>query len=67
MKKSILQERLERKRAQARKGEFSREEAKAIKHQQMVAYERKRNPDVMWDKLLDSQTFENVKFRKLVL
>ena len=67
MKRSILQKRLEQKRARQRKGEFSREEIKAIKHQQMMTYERKKNPDVMWDKLLDGQTFANYIMKKLVI
>ena len=53
--------------ARQRKGEFSREEIKAMKHQQMMTYERKKNPNVMWDKLLDGQTFANYIMKKLVI
>jgi len=67
MKRSISQERRERIRAQQRKGELSREEARAKKHQQMLSYERKKNPNVMWDTLLNGQTFEDVKLKKLVI
>jgi len=67
MKKSISQERREQIRAKQRKGELSREEARAKKHQQMMAYERKRNPNVIWDKLLNGRTFANANIRRVVL
>jgi hypothetical protein len=67
MKRNISQEKLKQKNAQARKGELSREEMKAKKHQQTIAYERKRSPEVMWNTLLDGQTFANYSMKKLVL
>jgi len=68
MKKSISQERREQIRAKQRKGELSREEMRAKKHQQMMAYERKRSPEVMWDELLFNSggQFEDVKFKKVL-
>jgi len=68
MKKSISQERREQIRAKQRKGELSREEMRAKKHQQMMAYERKRSPEVMWDQLLFNSggQFEDVKFKKVL-
>ena len=66
MRKTLTQEKREQKRAQQRKGELSREEMRAKKHQQMMAYERKRSPEVMWDQLLDGQEFEDVRFKKVL-
>lgn len=67
MKRSISQERREQIRAKQRKGELSREEARAKKYQQMLSYERKRNPNVMWDTLLNGRTFANANIRRVVL
>jgi len=66
MRKPLTEKQREHKRAQQRKGELSREEAKAKKHQQMMVSERKRSPEVMWDELIFNSVgqFENVKFKK---
>ena len=68
MRKTLTQEKREQIRAKQRKGELSREEMRAKKHQQMMAYERKRSPEVMWDELLFNSggQFEDVKFKKVL-
>tara|TARA_R100000935_G_scaffold56736_1_gene89042 strand:+ start:637 stop:843 length:207 start_codon:yes stop_codon:yes gene_type:complete len=68
MRKPLTEKQREHKRAKQRKGELSREEAKAKKHQQMIVSERRRKPDVMWDELLFNSggQFEDVKFKKVL-
>ena len=68
MRELLTKENLEKIRTKQRKGELSHEEMRAKKHQQMMAYERKRSPEVMWDELIFNSggQFEDVKFKKVL-
>ena len=56
----LTEKQRELKRAQQRKGPLSRIEIKAIKEQ----HDGKSKFDIMWNELLDGQTFENYKMKK---
>ena len=54
------------RKASLKLGRVSKEQAiinKAIKEEQMAIYESKRDPNNVWEELLDGKKFENAKFR----
>ena len=65
--RNLTEEKRERRRAQQRKGLLSRAEMSALKHQQVMAYEKRNSPDAIWDRLLNGRTFDSYEMKTVVI